>query len=90
MLPWRAEALKRGYASSVAIPLCADAVAFGALNIYAPEPEAFGPEEVKLLTELADDLAFGITALRTRRERARAEAALRETEKREEAQRREI
>ena len=90
MLPWRAEALKRGYASSVAIPLSADAVAFGAITIYAPEPEAFGPEEVKLLTELADDLAFGITALRTRRERARAEVALRDTEKREEAHRREI
>jgi PAS domain S-box-containing protein len=90
MLPWRAEALKRGYASSVAIPLSADAVAFGAISIYAPEPEAFGPEEVKLLTELADDLAFGITALRTRRERARAEVALRETEKREEARKQEI
>jgi PAS domain S-box-containing protein len=90
MRPWRAEALKRGYASSVAIPLSADAVAFGAINIYAPEPEAFGPEEVKLLTELADDLAFGITTLRTRLERARVEVALRETEKREEARKREI
>jgi sigma-B regulation protein RsbU (phosphoserine phosphatase) len=90
MLPWRAEALKRGYASSVAIPLSADAVAFGAISIYAPEPEAFGPEEVQLLTELADDLAFGITTLRTRIERTRAEVALRETEKREEAQKREI
>jgi sigma-B regulation protein RsbU (phosphoserine phosphatase) len=90
MLPWRAEALKRGYASSVAIPLSTDAVAFGAITIYAPEPEAFGPEEVQLLTELADDLAFGITALRTRMERARAEAALRETEQREEARKREI
>jgi PAS domain S-box-containing protein len=90
MLPWRAEALKRGYASSIAIPLSADSVAFGAINIYAPEPEAFGPEEVKLLTELADDLAFGITTLRTRMERARAEVALRETEKREEARKREI
>jgi PAS domain S-box-containing protein len=90
MLPWRAEALKRGYASSVAIPLSADAVAFGALNIYAPEPEAFGPEEVKLLTELADDLAFGITTLRTRLEHAQAEVALRDTEKREEARQHEI
>ena len=90
MLPWRAEALQRGYASSVAIPLSADAEAFGAISIYAPEPGAFGPEEVKLLTELADDLAFGITTLRTRLERARARVALRETEKREEARQREI
>ena len=46
MVPWRAEALKRGYASSVAIPLLIDSAAFGALTIYAAEPEAFGAEEV--------------------------------------------
>jgi PAS domain S-box-containing protein len=73
MIPWRAEALKRGYASSIAIPLLVDSTVFGALMIYAAEPETFGPEEVKLLTELANDLAFGMTALRTRIERARAE-----------------
>ena len=76
MIPWRAEALKRGYASSVAIPLITDS-AFGALTIYAQEPEAFGVEEVKLLTELASDLGFGIATLRTRRERARAEEEIR-------------
>jgi PAS domain S-box-containing protein len=77
MIPWRAEALKRGYASIIAIPLLVDSAAFGALTIYAPEPEAFGPEEVQLLTELAGDLAFGITALRTKIERARAEEEIR-------------
>jgi PAS domain S-box-containing protein len=77
MVPWRAEALKRGYASSVAIPLLVDTGVFGALMIYAAEREAFGPEEVELLTELANDLAFGITALRSAIERAQAEEALR-------------
>ena len=77
MIPWRAEALKRGYASSVAIPLLVDSKAFGALMIYAAEPDVFGPEEVSLLTELADDLSFGITALRTRIERERAEEEVR-------------
>ena len=77
MAPWRAEALKRGYASSLAIPLLIDSAAFGALTIYAAEPEAFGAEEVTLLTELADDMAFGITTLRTRIERARAEEEIR-------------
>lgn len=74
---WRDEALKRGYASSVAIPLLIDSGVYGALMIYASEPDAFGAEEVKLLTELANDLAFGITALRTKAERARAEAEIR-------------
>ncbi|HJX10819.1 MAG TPA: SpoIIE family protein phosphatase, partial [Candidatus Binatia bacterium] len=77
MLPWRAEALKRGYASSIAIPLLVDSGVFGALMIYAAEREAFGAEEVTLLTDLANDLAFGIAALRTRTERARAEEEIR-------------
>jgi len=76
VIPWRAEALQRGYASSVAIPLLMGSDVFGALTIYAPEPDAFGDEEVKLLTELANDLAFGIAALRTKAERARAEAEI--------------
>ncbi|HXH48201.1 MAG TPA: PAS domain S-box protein [Terriglobia bacterium] len=77
MAPWREDALKRGYGSSIAIPLLVDSGVFGALNIYAAEPDAFGDEEVKLLTELASDLAFGITALRTRAEREKAEEGIR-------------
>ncbi len=80
MLPWRAEALKRGYASSISIPLTVDSTVFGAIMIYAAEPDAFGGEEVALLSELASDLAFGIGTLRTRAERAQAEVALREKE----------
>ena len=74
--PWREEATRRGFASSVALPLLAEGHAFGALNIYAAEPDAFDAEEVELLTELAHNLAFGIVALRTRAERQRAEQAL--------------
>jgi PAS domain S-box-containing protein len=77
MAPWREEALKRGYASSIAIPLLVDSGVYGALMIYAAEPEAFDAQEVELLTELAEDLAFGISTLRTRAERAKAEEALR-------------
>ena len=74
--PWRAEAIKRGYASSIAIPLIDNDHVLGALNIYAAEADAFHEEEVKLLAQLADDLSFGIMALRTRVERKRAVAAL--------------
>ena len=71
--PWRAEARKRGYGSAMSLPLVADDLTLGALSIYAVEPDAFDADEVKLLTELADDLAYGIMALRTRAERDRAE-----------------
>jgi PAS domain S-box-containing protein len=75
--PWRAEAIKRGYASCVAIPLVVDSKPFGALTIYASEAEAFRDEEVSLLSELVGDLSYGITALRTRAERERAEEEIR-------------
>jgi GAF domain-containing protein len=74
--PWRAEAAKRGYASSIALPLLAGGRAIGALNIYASEPDAFDAKESRLLADLADNLAYGILALRARTERARAEKAL--------------
>ena len=63
---WRCEALKRGYASSLVLPLLAGEQAFGALTIYSNTPEAFGEEEVKLLGGLADDLAYGLRTLRLR------------------------
>jgi PAS domain S-box-containing protein len=75
--PWRHEALKRGYASVLAIPLSAPPALRGALTIYAAEPDAFDDEEVRLLRALADDLAYGITTLRTRAEHARAVEDLR-------------
>ncbi len=75
--PWRVEASKRGYASSIALPLFTDDQVIGALNIYAVEPDAFDSEEVKLLMELGEDIGYGITTLRTREERKQAAEALR-------------
>ncbi len=80
--PWRTEALKRGYASSLVLPLKTDGRVFGALNIYSAQAEAFDTAEIKLLAELADDLAYGLTALRTRIQQKQAEAALHESEER--------
>jgi HD-GYP domain-containing protein (c-di-GMP phosphodiesterase class II) len=41
----------------------------GALTIYSGQPDAFAPNEVTLLNEFADDLAYGLRALRVRAER---------------------
>jgi PAS domain S-box-containing protein len=73
LAPWRADALRRGYASSIAIPLVDGGRPFGALTIYSSETEVFEGEEVRLLTELAGDLGYGIVSLRTQAERKRAE-----------------
>lgn len=63
--PWRADALARGYGSSVAIPLLQGTEAIGALNLYATEPRAFDEREIALLEEVALDVALGIVALRS-------------------------
>ncbi|MDD5167813.1 MAG: GAF domain-containing protein [Syntrophales bacterium] len=74
--PWREEAKKRGYVSSLCLPLYAGGQPLGAINIYAGTPAAFSEDEVRLLTELADDLTYGITFLRMRENRALAEARI--------------
>jgi PAS domain S-box-containing protein len=56
--------------------------AFGAVTIYSREPDPFSSDEVKLLTELADDLAYGITVIRFRAIYEKAREALKESEER--------
>jgi len=80
--PWRDDAQRRGYGSVAALPLLEAGRAFGALVVYAPEPDAFGAEELDLLVEAAGDLAYGIIARRTRDAEARAAAALQASEAR--------
>ena len=62
--PWRDEALKRGYGSSIALPLYTDDHMSGALNIYAPEKNAFDAEEIGLLETVAEHISQGIALLR--------------------------
>jgi len=75
MAPWREAARRHGYQSSIALPLQLGSER-GALMMYAAEPDAFSADEVRLLEELAEDLAFGIVTLRTRQDRDRVQAAL--------------
>jgi diguanylate cyclase (GGDEF)-like protein len=75
-LPWRETALAQGYRSSIALPLIGSKNMLGALTIYAPDPDVFSQEEVTLLEELANDLAYGIETLRTRAEHRAAEKQL--------------
>jgi len=73
--PWREAAQKRGYQSSLVLPLLNNREVFGTLNIYSSEADAFNTKELELLTELANSLSFGILALRIQQ-------ALRESEER--------
>ncbi len=74
--PWRKEAMKRGYASSVALPLVYEERVFGALNLYATLPDAFDEEEMDLLLEVSQDVAFALHSIEIEEEKKRTEEFL--------------
>jgi putative nucleotidyltransferase with HDIG domain len=67
---WKDAMLKAGCASDIALPLKGETgAAFGLLHVYAEEVDAFTDNEIKLLEEMAGDLAFGVNVLRIRLQR---------------------
>jgi signal transduction histidine kinase len=76
MQPWRREALKRGYLSTLNLPIIYEKQVIGALAIYSDRLNAFNEEEQRLLFEMAETLAYGITSIRERERRIRAEKQL--------------
>lgn len=74
--PWREQAIKRGYASAIALPLRFDGEMLGAFTLCAAEPNAFDEREITLLSEMADDLAFGIVHQRLRLAQKRAQETI--------------
>ncbi|HHQ48488.1 MAG TPA: PAS domain S-box protein, partial [Acidobacteria bacterium] len=75
--PWRSDALERGYRSSAALPIPGNDRVAGALNLYAPEPDAFDDQELTSLIGLVDDLSAAVSAAKVRRVRREAEESLR-------------
>jgi len=66
--PWRAITRAYGIGSCASLPLNTGDRASAVLAIYATETNAFDDEELALLRELADDLSYGVRALRNRAE----------------------
>lgn len=81
-LPSRAEEIRRRCASYIALPLVSKDQDFGALHVYAKESGAFDEEEIGLLTELANSVAYGIEMFRTRKEFSLTQKKLRQEAKR--------
>jgi PAS domain S-box-containing protein len=73
--PWRADARRHDYRSSMAAPIRIDGAVVGALNVYAERPDVFVDEVVRLVVELAGDIGHALAALDR-------DAALRESEAR--------
>ncbi len=62
--PWRAEGLKRGHKSSIALPLIHQDEVIGVLKVYAGKEDAFKTKEIGFLTQVAGDIAVGVKSLR--------------------------
>lgn len=64
LAPWREEARLRSYRSNVSLPLVHQKEIIGVLNVYSGKPNAFGPEEIEFLVQVAGDIAVGVKSLR--------------------------
>ena len=80
MEPWREEALKRGYRSSIAVPFKIKDKVIGTINLYASELGFFSEDEKILLQEIGEDITFALDAMEAESERAQAQLALQESE----------
>ncbi len=79
MQPWRQEALRRGYLSTLNLPVICENQILGTLVIYSGRQGAFEDEELGLLADLAENLAYGVKAIRDRERRDRAEKELQQS-----------
>jgi PAS domain S-box-containing protein len=71
--PWVKDALRRGYRSVASLPLQTADELLGVIAIYSSEVAVFENQEVEMLQELANDLAYGIATIRVRAARQESE-----------------
>lgn len=76
LVKWRDEASRQGHGAISVFPLSIDGEILGNLSITAADPDAFDEAEVRLLAELAEDLAYGISNLRIRAKHREAERTI--------------
>jgi PAS domain S-box-containing protein len=62
--PWIDAASKRGFRSSVSLPVFVDGAVDGAWMVYAAEPNAFDHRSVTVLLDLTAQLGYGLSRLR--------------------------
>ncbi|MDF3056626.1 MAG: sensory box protein [Rariglobus sp.] len=73
---WRTSALNHGTHGVICLPLRDETRTRGLLSLHSSETLAVSPDEIKLLQQLADDLAFGLNIIRARVERQKTQEAV--------------
>ena len=77
-LSWHLIPHQSGFLSLVAVPMFYGDEVAGVLTVYDRQAGAFDERGVKVLQRFADDLAYGIAALRARERQREAESKLRD------------
>jgi PAS domain S-box-containing protein len=80
MAPWRDRAQKFGLRYAAAFPLRIEGKVAGSFQVHAPRADFFSTEELRLLTQVTDDISFVLTAMAEVGARKEAEANLRRSE----------
>jgi signal transduction histidine kinase/CHASE3 domain sensor protein len=76
-IPWREEALRRGYHSCAVLPIKLQDEVFGALGVYADQPGFFDDETLRLLDEVTSDISFALHTISQEEQRRIAEREIR-------------
>jgi len=74
--PWLEAARASGFRGVIGLPLKDGARTFGVFVLYLPEVRTPLADELRLLSQVADDMAFGIVSIRNRLDRQRMQAAV--------------
>jgi PAS domain S-box-containing protein len=79
-LPLKAEALKRGYRSLISLPVIVGAKLEAVFTLYMPQAFFFTGEEVKLLQEVTNNIAYAVEKLELKESQTVSQGLLKESE----------
>lgn len=82
MAPWRDEALKRNYLSSISLPIKKYNRAIGTFTLYADTKNFFDTEEIDLLEKITADISFTLEVFDKEAIRKKAEESVLKSERR--------
>ena len=77
LMPWRNEALRRGFRSCAVLPIRVPDRPYGILGVYASHAGFFDGETLRLLEEVTSDVSFALRTLDQEEQRRIAESEIR-------------
>jgi PAS domain S-box-containing protein len=80
LAPWHHHLRKFGMRYIAAFPIRIAGKVMGSFQVYAPQANFFNETEVRLLTQVSDDISFALTAISDLAARKQAEESLRRSE----------